>query len=267
MKYRPNRKTFLTPLMVLATLVCQQQTLFAAQAETETRTLKGGVEHAEELPGLDENLQVGRVYSDDLLMSPATQENNEWFLIPPWYAGVRHSEEAVIISRYEYATGRTTAPMQRQLNRQDSRSGYQVDRNGGIWDYKRVPSIQHVESDFCNAVLYIKEIKPISGSDSQLVIKYVEVSVSYEKRSKRILQVVQQEQINTITSPSPGTLRVDISVKSYGWDGKPNRQEQSVIIATMVEPFKKIDEYEGRDLKALFRDYLVSHNLQNLVPQ
>jgi len=253
------------PLLVLATVFCN--IALAPTSLAQSMTLQGGVNHAEELPGLDERLQVGRVFSDDLLMSADQQDNNEWFLIPPWYAGVRHSEDAIIVSRYDCQTGSTTSPMQRQLNRQDSLSGFQRDSKGGIWDYKRVPSIQHVESDFCDAVLYVKQITPISGSDNRLVIKYVEISVSYARRSKKILQVVQQEQINTITSPSPGTLRIDVSVKSFTSDGKPQRQEQSVIMATMTKPFEQIDTFEGRDLRPLFKNYLVSHHLESLIPK
>jgi len=79
--------------------------------------------------------------------------------------------------------------------------------------------------------------------------------------------VVQQEQINTITSPSPGTLRIDVSVKSFTSDGKPQRQEQSVIMATMTKPFEQIDTFEGRDLRPLFKNYLVSHHLESLIPK
>jgi hypothetical protein len=233
---------------------------------SQTKVLQGGVNHAEELPGLDDALQVGQVYSDDLLLKGSTQGNNDWFYIPPWYGGVRHAEDAMIIYRYDYQTGSSSSPMQRQLNRQNSRSGYQRDRNGGIWDYKHVPTIQHVESDLCNAVLYLKRVTPISGSDDRIVIKYDEVSISLDKRSNKILDVVQQEQINTTTSPMPGVLRIDVSVKCFGWDGKPKRQEQSVMMANIVKPFEQIDQFEGKDLRPLFRDYLMSHHLENLVP-
>ena len=237
-----------------------------ATASATTHVLQGGVNHAEEMPGLDDALQVGKVYSDDLLMNSSIKGNNEWFYIPKWYAGVRHTDEAIIFYRYDYQAGKASAPMLRQLNRQDSLSGFQRDRNGGIWDFKRVPSIQHVESDFSNAVLYIKEITPLTGSDDRIVIKYVEVSISTDKRTNKILQVVQQEQINTITSPMPGVLRSDVSVKCFGWDGKPQRQEQSVMMANIVKPFEQIDQFQGEDLRPLFRDYLDSHHLENLIP-
>jgi len=238
----------------------------ADKSKSAATVLKGGVNHAEALPGLDETLQIGKVYSDDLLLQSGTPSNNQWFLIPPWYAGQRHSEDAMIVYRYDYKTGEASSPMLRQLNRQTALSGYQRDKLGGIWDFKKVPTIAHVESDFCNAILYVKEITPISGSDDRLTIKYVEVSISVNKRSNKILQVVQQEQINTITSPQPGVLRSDISVKSFGWDGKPLRQEQSVIMATIVKPFEQIDQYEDQDLRPLFRDYLISHDLQKIIP-
>ncbi|WP_421021588.1 hypothetical protein, partial [Klebsiella pneumoniae] len=88
--------------------------------------------------------------------------------------------------------------------RQDDTSGCQTDRNGGIWDFKRVPMIQHVESFPVNAVLFVKKMTPISGSDDKLVIKYDEISIDLNKRTNKIMQVIQQEQISTITSPGPG---------------------------------------------------------------
>jgi hypothetical protein len=238
----------------------------SAAPPSKSPVLQGGVNHAEALPSLDDSLQVGKVYSDDLLLKAGTQTNSEWFYIPSWYAGVRHAEDAMIVSRYDYESGKTTTPMLRQLNRQDALSGFQKDRNGGIWDFKRVPIIQHVESNFCNAVLYVKQITPITGSDDRIVIKYVEVSVSLDKRNNKILQIVQQEQINTISSPVPGSLRIDVSVKAFGWDGKPKTQEQSVMMSTIIKPFEQIDQYQGQDLRPLFRDYLVSHNLEKLIP-
>jgi hypothetical protein len=237
-----------------------------ASAPPKSTTLQGGVNHAEELPGLDDALQVGKVYSDDLLLKSGTQSNNDWYYIPKWYAGVRHADDAFIVYRYNYVTGKSSTPMQKQLNRQDARAGYQRDRNGGIWDYKHVPAIQHVESDFCNAILYLRNVTPVSGSDDRLVVKYDEVSISLDKITNKILLVLQQEQINTITSPLPGVLRADVSTKAFGWDGKPTRQEQSVIISNIIKPFEPIDQFEGKDLRPLFRDYLVSHHLENLIP-
>ena len=243
----------------------------AAQPQPSGKTvLQGGVDHADHLSGLDQSLRVGKVFSDELLQSLTSQRagsDSEWFRIPSWYAGVRHSDDALIVYRYDFQSGRTSTPMQRQLNRQDSRSGYQTDREGHIWDYKKLPQIQHVEADFCDAVLFVKNITPMACDESHFVVKYEEVSISIAKRSRRILQVVQQEQINTVTSPAPGVLRVDVSVKSFDFDGNPQRQEQSVIMAQLVKPYERVDVYQGEDLRPLFRDYLLSHHLENLLPQ
>ena len=228
--------------------------------------LQGGVKHAEELPGLEDSLMPGKVFSDDLLMKAGTQMNNVWFYIPSWYAGTRHVDDAMIVSRFDFRTGESTEPMLKQLNRQDSTSGYQKDKNGGIWDFKRLPTIQHVESDLVNAVLFVKEITPLKGDEDRLVIKYVEISISLNKRNNKIVNVVQQEQINTITCAQPGLLRIDVSVKSFGWDGTPQRLEQSVMMSKLVKPFEQKDSYKGVELRPLFKEYLISHNLENLVP-
>ncbi len=229
--------------------------------------LQGGVKHAEELPSLEDSLRPGGIFSDELLMKDGAPTNNLWFYIPAWFAGTRHVDDAMIVSRFDFKTGEQTEPMLKQLNRQDSTSGYQKDRKGGIWDYKRLPTIQHVESDLVNAVLYVKEITPLKGDEDQLVIKYQEISISLNKRNNKILNVVQQEQINTITCAQPGLLRIDVSVKSFGWDGSPQRLEQSVMMSKVIKPFEQKDTYKGIELRPLFRDYLISHNLKELVPE
>jgi hypothetical protein len=229
-------------------------------------TLQGGVNHSEELPGLDDALRPGQAFKEEILLNPETPINNSWFLIPSWYAGVRHSEDVLIVYRHFFATGQTTTPMQRQLERQDSLSGFQVDRSGGIWDYKHIPAIQHVESDLVNAVLFVKEVTPLKETQDEFVVKYEEISITLDKKKNKILQVTQQEQINSVTCPEPNLLKIDVSVKSFDRDGKPIRLEKSVVFSKITKPFEHIDSYEGQDLRPLFRDYLISHQLANLVP-
>ena len=237
-----------------------------AKSGDGTVALQGGVKHSEKLAGMPEALQLGKVYSDDLLISPDRNNNNEWFLIPDWYAGTRHCEEEVIVHRYDYVKHESSSPMLKQMNRQTSVSGYQKDRNGGIWDFKRVPQIQHVESSFENAVLYVKNIKIISEAADRMVIKYVTVSIGIDKNNGKIHSILQQEQINTVTSPIPNVLRSDVSVKAFDSDGQPLRQEQGVIMADIIKPYEQKDQFEGQDLRPLFRDFLVSHGLEALVP-
>ena len=116
------------------------------------------------------------------------------------------------------------------------------------------------------AVLYIRSMKPLVVNRSQIVLKYDEVSVTYEPKSRKILEVVQQEQINTIRPQDADTLRADISVKSFGWDGKPQRAEQSVVFSKIVEPYHRIDSIDDRDLRSMFKDYLIANKLANLLP-
>ncbi len=230
------------------------------------KPLQGGVQHSEVLPELIEALRPGNVYSDELLLKSSTAANDLWYHIPSWYAGVRHCDEEVIVYRYDYKTGKTTQPMQHQLNRQNSTGGYQRDRNGGIWDYKHLPLIQHVESDLVNAVLLVKNITPVKESDDQFAIKYEEISISFDKQTNKIVQVVQQEQINTVTCPEAGLMRVDASAKSFGWDGQPLRKEQSIIFSNVIKPFEQVDKLGEVDLKTSFRDFLIANHKEALLP-
>lgn len=281
LRNRTHNKLFAQATMILVLLVSPNAVIASeanngdtsssnsvqtASADDGTVTLQGGVKHSEKLAGMPEGLQIGKVYSDDLLLSPDRKNNNEWFLIPDWYAGTRHCEEEVIVHRYDYVKHESSSPMLKQMNRQTSVSGYQKDRNGGIWDFKRVPQIQHVESSFENAVLYVKDIKIISEAADRIVIKYLTVSIGIDKNHGKIRSILQQEQINTVTSPIPNVLRSDVSVKAFDSDGQPLRQEQGVIMADITKPYEQKDQFEGQDLRPLFRDFLISHGLEALVP-
>jgi hypothetical protein len=238
----------------------------AGAAPTQKAPLVGGVKHSESLPALADDLRPGKAYRDDLLISPGARLQGQWLYVPSWYAGTRHCEEAIILYRQNFVTGETSSPMTRQVNRQDDTVGCQKDRNGGIWDFKEIPLIQHVESDRVNAVLYVKKVTPLFGAEDKIVIRYDEISIELSKRTNKIVSIVQQEQINTITSPSPGVLRADISVKAFDETGTPQRLEQSVIIEKTTRPYERKDSYHGQDIRPSFKDYLISHGLENLVP-
>ncbi|HEY9754761.1 MAG TPA: hypothetical protein V6C97_06360 [Oculatellaceae cyanobacterium] len=233
----------------------------------QSKTLQGGVNHSEQLPSLQESLRPGSDYSDDLLLKSGIETNDLWYYIPAWYAGTRHVDDNFIFYRYDYKTKEETQPMLRQLNRQDSTAGCLRDRKGGIWDFKHTPIIQHVESDRVNAVLFVRRFTPLAGNEDRLVLKYDEISVSIDKKSNKIVEVTQQEQINTVTNPHPGTLRVDASTKSFAWDGTPQRLEQAVMISKITKPFEPRETLNGVNLPPLFKDYLVSHHLADLVPE
>lgn len=274
-----NQVSFLLLFVIFFCVPCWAQTLTPQNPSADSESppkpkdgavaktmLQGSVEHAESLPSLDESLKPGSKFNEDMLLKLGTSANNDWFWIPSWYAGKRHTDEALIVYRYDFRTGTASTPMQRQLERQDSISGYQSDRNGEIWDFKNIPFIQHVDSGLVRAVLYIKNMAPLVVSRSQIVLKYEEVSITYSPRSRKIIEVVQQEQINTISPLAAGTLRTDISVKSFGWDGQPQRAEQSVVLSNIVEPYHPINTLKERDLRPMFRDFLIAHKLENLVP-
>jgi hypothetical protein len=264
------------PVSVPTTQTTNQTTEARTEKSSDSQTnasslgqkapLQGGVQHSEKLPAIVDNLRPGQAYSDDLLIPSGTKFNGQWLYIPAWYAGTRHCEEEMVFYRQDFKTGEISTPMLRQLNRQDDVSGCQKDRNGGIWDFKEVPRIQHLESDLVNAVLFVKEITPIFGSEDKIVIKYDEISIELNKRTNKIEQVVQQEQINSITCPKPGVLHVDVSCKAFDENGNPQRLEQCVIISKITKPYETNDRFRGQDLRSLFRDYLMSHNLEHLVP-
>ena len=78
------------------------------ESASSKRILQGSVEHSESLPSLDESLRPGSKYKEDVLLKLGTAANNDWFWIPSWYAGKRHTDEALIV------TGMTSIAVLRQ---------------------------------------------------------------------------------------------------------------------------------------------------------
>ena len=65
--------------------------------------LKGEIEHQEKLPAIDPRLRIGKKFHPAKLT--ALTPNNEWFVVPSWFAGEWHQDEQTIVLLKNYRTG------------------------------------------------------------------------------------------------------------------------------------------------------------------
>ena len=220
--------------------------------------------HAEAMAPVAPQLQAGVEFDEQAM--PKLQPNNDWYPIPAWYAGFKHIETQTILQDYNFATGQRISPNRTVVNRQDLPIGFQIDRNGTIWEFKRAPYSSTTDGGNTLTTTIIRSRDPVQVTQSYVVIRMVETSVVVNKRNKRILRSMQEEQINTFTPSGQGTMNLQTSIKSFGADGRPQVQETSVRVVSQIAPFQPINSYQGMDTRSMFRDFMIAKGWGNLLP-
>ncbi len=169
--------------------------------------LKGGaIIHAEALAPVAPQLQAGAVFTAQSI--PKLQPNNDWYWIPAWFAGQKHLDSETILQDYNFRTGQTINPNRTIMNRQDLSIGFQQDRNGQIWEFKRAPYTTTIEGAKSSTTMVVRNRDPLKVDQNTVVLRLVETSVVVDKRSRRILKTMQEEQINTYVPAGPGIMNL-----------------------------------------------------------
>lgn len=227
--------------------------------------LRGSAEmHADALPPVDPSLQAGAMFNEQSI--PKLQPNNDWYWIPSWYAGVKHIETQTILQDYDFRTGETVNAQRTVLNRQDLPIGFQRDRNGEIWEFKRAPYEATTDSGGNFTKTFVRSREPMQVNQGVVVVKLVETSVMVSKQTNRIVRTLQEEQINTYTPVGGGSMNMQTSIKAFDANGRAQMQETSVRNATQIAPFQPINYYQGMDTRSMFRDFMIAKGMANLLP-
>lgn len=222
------------------------------------------VVHAEALAPVEPQLQAGVVFNEQSL--PKLQANNDWYWIPRWFAGQKHLETQTIVQDYSFQTGQSINPNRTVMNRQDLSIGFQPDKNGEVWEFKRAPYTTTTEGPQTFTTMLVRNRDPLQVGQNGVVLRLVETSIIVDKKSRRILKTMQEEQINTYVPGPQGTINLQTSIKSFGADGAPQIQETSIRVVTQTAPFQPIDTYEGKDMRAMFRDFMLAKGYGSLLP-
>ena len=80
-----------------------------------------------------------------------------------------------------------------------------------------------------------------------------------------IITSFQQESITSYKPAGDGVIELSSSTKSFDQAGMPQHETVNVATIKRVKPFKPINEKDGKDLVALFKAFLTSQGLTNLM--
>ncbi len=228
--------------------------------------LKGGVEHAEVLPPADNRLQVGAGFDDSYFNN--VHPNNLWVQIPPWLAGVWETRTETQLSVTDFKFPFLSNRIARTFPRADQWVfGMQSDNAGGIWHFINVPSHRKVLTDKTYEYRHELSKEFPYVDEGRVVARYRFTAFTVNARSGKILRVHQQESLMTFVPVPEGNVRMNGSVKMFQEDGQPRAQSKHIVPLYRTQPYAPIAVYEGIDMRSSFRDYMLSHNLGDKLPQ
>lgn len=231
----------------------------ASQAEP----LQGRLEHSRKLPAVSKMLKPG-IHYDDTAEKPMS---NAWVRIPSWLAGVWATKEETTVFQEDLKNGH-------QINEHHSFSakskfgyGKQTDKTGQIWHYVGVP---YTSDTVMSGMIEYHQVleKDVSiRSANKVAVRTKVVVIKVGKPSGDIKDTYQQESINTYTyNPAEDWIDMESSTKAFTADGTPLSLTRNSARIRRQTKYAVVNEEYGRDLKSLFRQYLVSQGFSSLVP-
>lgn len=237
----------------------------AAPGSPGSFILRGKVEHAQKLPPLKNGLQAGANF-DPSALGKAKFES-KWLKIPSWFAGTFASDRTTITLMQDYATGRKSTPNKTVSSQASEHFGFQRDADGDIWHFYvesgSSKSSQQNHETFNTIDWYGPEVI----AEDRLVMRILATSLIVDRATGTIVDSYRREDIKTYQPMDLRSLKVTYTSKSFDSRGRPRDLQEGYSIYRQVVPFTRINEAEGNDYKAMFRDYLISNKLEHLVPR
>lgn len=267
---QPNLQNLQPPLNPVLPQTAPLSSAVHAEDFLSTTPLRGAVE--KQPSAIPMGLMPGRRFDPRLLPPEGTEDG--WYWIPEWSAGIFHRDFQTTLGptvRVGFSTMNLSRTTEDHVTDNEP-SGWQMDKNGGIWDYFHLPRTErHEGSDFIEYKI-IRKYQPIEMSISQCVSRIFAQTIRVNKFNGIIQMVYQQDEINK-SRPTALGFRQDSLCYWFDENGRPgtslNRKPSDIITgeSKRIRPFSPVNVWKGKDMKASFRLFLLSHGKADLVPE
>lgn len=239
--------------------------LLVSASAVQAQRLQGGVEHSEELSPVSSNFRVGANFNEQALLKLVPKLR--WYRVPPWAVGTWHVETLTNYYQHDYKTGVTDTNQVTLPFKSDQQTmGTQKDSQGGVWDFDAYPYVVDVDVEFGKQIQQIDLNELVRMTPLEMTNKLRSTNLELESRTNKILAVYQAESVQTYSPYGKDLLRCVASVKRFDEYGKPKELVQNVCAMRRITGFVPKNMFNGIDLKASFRAYLIANKLNHLVP-
>ena len=247
-----------------------QNSSVSAQTGPETSsaaapfTLHGGVEHSEKLPPVEKQFRHGARIDASVMQS--TTLNNRWYRLPEWAAGTWTSVKSTKTYMRDLESGREqTTPLTKSTKMEFS-WGFQQDKTGRVWEFAKEPYSLTVDTSDKRVIKRVlKRDFRVSEDDAKITLKTITENVVVDKFNNVVVRTVQSENIQSC-APSPNScMTCNASYKLFDERGKAIELGNEVNISRKLSDFKSIDQYEGKNMPNLFREFLTEQGKADLL--
>jgi hypothetical protein len=226
-------------------------------------TIEGKIEHQEALPSVDDSLRRGARFNASL--SDGDAQNN-WVKVPDWLAGTWSVNEETATLRQNFKTGEIDRKRQNFSARQEFTYGSQKDRQEGIWHYIGVPYRSKTRLDSYQEFHDVKEKQFLVANQQMVQFRTLMTVVRVSNSNGRITDTFQQESITSYRPLEDGVMQLTASNKTFDAGGRALYQQDNEARIKRFRHFSPVNRKDGKDLKALFIDYLAANGMSNLIP-
>lgn len=242
--------------LLLLTLLC------SASSSIMAETIYGDVQHEETLPPLPSQFQEGATYSDAPVGATI-----DWFPIPPWMAGIWAKQGDYETFVMNLKTGAQTQGQTFVPNVVSLTFGHQLDASGTVWHANVLPFRADGHRGKLDDHRFVSSERCLRSDSSSVSLQVRSFVVTVDSHSQKVKQSKQQEEVIGIAPLDARTIRTQSSTRIYDASGKPMFQTRSYTNRTRTADFMPIATINGIDLRQSLAQYLLDHNMANLVPR
>jgi hypothetical protein len=230
----------------------------------EATVLYGTVEHSESVQPIDNDLRPGDIFSRGNVPSRGLSDQNYWYRVPAWLAGVWHKESQTDYYLYNFKTGETDNTRHERVARSDGRWGTQRDASGSIWQLDPVPYSETIDAGSDNVVQIVRVCDPIEVDGNLFGKRTMNMQLRIDKETGQIKQAESGEEITYFSPQADGSIKRETSSKVFDPQGKPILLGKSISYESKIAEFTPQPSYNGKDTQTLLNQFLKSNAMLDL---
>lgn len=209
---------------------------------------------------------VARVTAERNVQAPRPAQHYiiQWFMIPPWMAGVWQKDGDMTTNVTDLRTGRSSSQNEWTDNRLQATWGHQQDAQGNYWHVNLLPAERDGVSGGKQVRFVTVDQACESSTQAQLMTRTHYVVSESSVWNNQPVDTFQQESLNHYALSAQKQLINSSSNRVFTYQGQPVREGHLVSQFVRVAPFKSVASMNGIDLRASLYEYLQSHSPGNL---
>jgi len=224
-------------------------------------TIEGKIEHVERMPAVEQKYSPGAQIDQSVELSP----NNLWVKLPKWLAGSWSARDETAVFSQDFRSGRTRTTQEVFKAKQDFTYGQQVDKSGQVWHYVGVPYTSKSVRTNGEEIHEVKEKQFLKTTDEVVEFRAVATVLIVDNYSSSIQRTYQQESLTTYEPIADDRISMTASTKVFDAAGRPQTLQKNEAIIKRYKHFQTINQKDGKDLKALFREFMTAKGMADLL--